>query len=182
MVLRVDPWDPEYGASIEFDPELEPAAGLDLTVEEPGAWSPLPAPRVQEGRCCAFVDGVRRIEVRLFAEEGDVAAPALAGSWAVGCAWSSRPPSIADVTLGRELVVGGGLPPTPLTRRSAAAVTFTASSVTGADPLDPLRGLQNADARGRGRARPQGARIGRKRSWSWPMARSATPCPAASSG
>ena len=35
-------------------------------------WAPLPAPRAQEGRCCAFVDGVRRIDARLFAEEGDV--------------------------------------------------------------------------------------------------------------
>ena len=140
MLLRVDPWDPEYGASIEFDPELDPAAGLDLTVEEPGVWAPLPAPRAQEGRCCAFVDGVRRIEARLFAEEGDVTAPALAGSWAVGCAWSSRPPSIEDVTIGRELVVGGGLPPTPLTTWAAH---FTPSSVPGADPLDPLRRLQN---------------------------------------
>ncbi len=140
MVLRVDPWDPEYGASIEFDPELEPAAGLDLTVEEPGAWAPLPAPRVQAGRCCAFVDGVRRIDARLFAEEDDVTAPALAGSWAVGCAWSSRPPSIEDVTIGRELVIGGGLPPTPLLTWAAH---FAASSVPGADPLDPLRRLQN---------------------------------------
>ena len=83
MRLRVDPWDPEYGASVEIDGELDPAAGLDLTVEEAGPWSPIPtAPRARVP-CCAFIDGVRRIDVRLFAEEGDISA-GLAGSWAVG--------------------------------------------------------------------------------------------------
>src|SRR3954447_16398788 len=84
MRLRVDPWDPEYGASVELDAELEPAAGLDLTVEVAGAWTPIPATRRVAVPCCAFVDGVRRVDVRLFAEEGDVSAPGLAGSWAVG--------------------------------------------------------------------------------------------------
>ena len=178
MLLRVDPWDPEYGASIEFDPELDPAAGLDLTVEEPGVWAPLPAPRAQEGRCCAFVDGVRRIEARLFAEEGEVTAPALAGSWAVGCAWSSRPPSIEDVTIGRELVVGGGLPPTPLTTWAAH---FTPSSVPGADPLDPLRRLQN-QMREAEAVLAREASLHNARSSSSPTARSVTRCRGASSG
>jgi hypothetical protein len=144
MVLRVDPWDPEFGASVEFDPDLDPAAGLDLTVEQPGPWTPIPGPRPVDGRCCAFIDGVRRIDARLFAEEGDLTAPALAGSWAVGCAWSTRPPTIDDVELGRELVVGAGLSPSPLsTLVGSMPVVFDPSSVSGADPLDPLRGLQN---------------------------------------
>src|SRR5436189_188014 len=114
MRLRVDPWDPEYGASVELDDELEPAAGLDLGVEEPGAWHPIAAAPATEVPCCAFVDGVRRIDVRLFAEEGDVQAPGLAGSWAVGCAWSTKPPSIGAVEVGRSLVIGGGLSATAL--------------------------------------------------------------------
>ena len=145
MRLRVDPWDPEYGASVELDAELEPAVGLDLTIEVAGTWMPIPATPRGTVPCCAFIDGVRRIDVRLFAEEGDVSVPGLAGSWAVGCAWASRPPTIGDVRVGREIVTGGGLVPPPLTAAIGAHTLFFApSSVPGNAPLDPLRGLQNA--------------------------------------
>ena len=145
MKLRVDPWDPEYGGSIEFELDLGPPLGLDLGVEVEGAWNPVPAPAPRSNVCCAFVDGVRRIDLRLFAEDGDAAAPALAGSWAVGVAWSSLPPTVSDVRLGRELVVGGGLSPDPLAVEiGARSVAFQPRSVTGATPLEPIQGLQNA--------------------------------------
>jgi hypothetical protein len=145
MKLRVDPWDPEYGGSIELDSDLGPPAGLDLGVEVDGGWSPVPAPAVRSAVCCAFIDGVRRIDLRLFAEEGDTAAPGLAGSWAVGSAWSTLPPEISDVRLGRELVVGGGLAADVLdVAIGDGAVRFAPRSVTGLTPLEPIQGLQNA--------------------------------------
>jgi hypothetical protein len=144
MRLRVDPWDPEYGASVEISTDLAPPVGLDLTVEVAAEWRPIAPAQLDRTPCCAFIDGVRRIDVQLFAEEGDVQAPGLAGSWAVGCAWSRRPPEIADVQVGRELIVGGGLTPPALdVSVGAHQVGFSASSVPGSEPLDPLRGLQN---------------------------------------
>jgi hypothetical protein len=145
MRLRVDPWDPEYGASVELDDDVEPAAGLDLTAEVSGPWSPISAAQREDVPCCAFVDGVRRIDASLFAEEGDVQAPGLAGSWAVGCAWSTRPPAIGDVEVGRSVVVGAGLMPDVMAARAGSqTLLFEPSSVAGKGPLDPLRGLQNA--------------------------------------
>jgi hypothetical protein len=145
MRLRVDPWDPEYGGSVELDPDLGPPPALDLGVEINGPWAPLAGPAPQSPPCCAFIDGVRRIDVRLFAEDGDTGAPALAGSWAVGAAWSSRPPTISDVRLGRELVAGGDLTPPPLELTiGTRSVRFTPRSVSGVTPLDPIQGLQNA--------------------------------------
>jgi hypothetical protein len=145
MKLRIDPWDPEYGGSVELEPELGLPAGLDLGVEVEGAWAPIPSGRRQELPCCAFVDGVRRIDVRLFAEQNGAAALGLAGSWAVGCAWSTRPPRISDVIVGRELVVGGGLVPdrieVPIGQQR---LRFEPRSVRGSTPLDPIQGLQNA--------------------------------------
>ncbi|MGO9958216.1 MAG: hypothetical protein ACLP50_19985 [Solirubrobacteraceae bacterium] len=144
MKLRVDPWDPEYGGAIELEPDLGPPAGLELDVETPGAWSPVPPP-VSAPACCAFIDGVRRVDARLFAEEGDDAAPALAGSWAVGAAWSTAPPGISDVHVGRELVIGGGLNAGALgVRIGGRIVVFEPRSVAGLTPLDPIQGLQNA--------------------------------------
>jgi hypothetical protein len=99
MRLRVDPWD---GASVELEQELAPAVGLDLAVEQAGRWEPVAAARGERVPCCAFVDGVRRIEERLFAEEGNATAAALAGSWAVGCAWSTRPPRIGALRAQRR--------------------------------------------------------------------------------
>jgi hypothetical protein len=144
MRLRIDPWDPEYGSSIELDPELGPPVGLDLAVEEAGIWKPIGAQERVELPCCAFVDGVRRIDARMFAEEDDGEAPALAGSWAVGCAWSTRPPRIGEVQVGRRIVVGGGLE-APLIELAVGEQTlrFEGHSVVGLTPLDPIQGLQN---------------------------------------
>jgi hypothetical protein len=141
--LRVDPWDADYGTSLEFM-ALE---GLPQTVEldiEPVPWQPIAPQPSDDLPCCAFLDGVRRIDVRLFAEEGETMAPALAGSWAVGTAWSTRPPSIGEIVIGRTLVVGGGLTHPDLRPRVGAEdLRYVFVGVTGSTPLDPLVGLQN---------------------------------------
>src|SRR4051812_6983543 len=145
MKLRFDPWDPEYGGSVELEQERRPPAGLLLDVEEAGAWSPIRSRLRAELPCCGFVDGVRRIDARLFAEDGGVEAPALAGSWAVGCAWSTRPPRIGEIVVGRELVAGAGLRPQRLELAIGAhPLRFEGRSVQGATPIDPIQGLQNA--------------------------------------
>lgn len=143
-ILRVDPWDPEYGTSLDFDPLEDPAQAVELDVEAT-RWAPVQPPAVPDLPCCAFIDGVRRIDVRLFAEEDGVTAPALAGSWAVGVAWSTLPPSIGEIVVGRTLVVGGGLTHGDLTPRIGSDdLQYGFIGVSGATPLDPITGLQNA--------------------------------------
>ena len=145
MKLLIDPWDPEYGASVELEPELGPPRGLPLDAEVEGPWVAIAAPPQAELPCCAFVDGVRRIDARLFAEDNDIEAPGLAGSWAVGCARSTRPAHIADIRVGRELVIGGGLQADPIEMTvGGQRLQFEARSVPGTTPLDPIQGLQNA--------------------------------------
>lgn len=145
MRLRIDPWDPEYGASVEFEPDLGPPPGLDLEVEVRGDWAPVPAPPRLEIPNCTFVDGVRRIDARLFAEDEATEAPALAGSWAVGCAVSKLPPRVTEVVVGRELVVGGGLAAGAIeVAIGGRQLRFEARSVPGITPVDPIQGLQNA--------------------------------------
>ncbi|HLH64514.1 MAG TPA: hypothetical protein VKV27_02330 [Solirubrobacteraceae bacterium] len=145
MRLRVDPWDPEYGGSVETEPDAGPPVGLELDVEAGGPWTPVPAPPGRPEVCCAFVDGVRRVDIRLFAEDESGSAPALAGSWAVGAAWSSLPPRISDVRVGRELVLGGGLTSEPIdVQIGQRPLTFGPRSVAGVMPADPIVGLQNA--------------------------------------
>ncbi len=142
-MLRVDPWDPEYGTSLELEAidELPQAVALDV---EPVAWQPVVPEGVEELPCCAFIDGVRRIDVRLFAEDAEGMAPALAGSWATGVAWSTRPPTVGEIVVGRTLVVGGGLSHGDLTSRvGGEELRYFAIGVPGTTPLDPIVGLQN---------------------------------------
>jgi hypothetical protein len=142
-VLRVDPGDPEYGTSLEFEllDELPQTVELDV---EPVPWQPISPRAGTDLPCCAFIDGVRRIDVRLFAEEGGASAPALAGSWAVGAAWSTRPPSIDEIVVGRTLVVGGGLTHGDVTPHVGGdELRYVFIGVVGTTPLDPVVGLQN---------------------------------------
>jgi hypothetical protein len=142
-LLRVDPWDPEYGASAVDLLAEEGPQSIEFAIED-RPWQPVAPSPVDEIPCCAFVDGVRRIDVRLFAEEDSHIAPALAGSWAVGSAWSTRPPVINDVVVGRNLVVGGGLAHPHLNAQVGDDVfAYEFIGVSGADPLDPIVGLQN---------------------------------------
>jgi hypothetical protein len=141
--LRVDPWDPEYGTSLELEELEEAPQAVELDVE-PVSWQPVAPEAVAELPCYAFVDGVRRIDVRLFAEEGGVTAPALAGSWAVGAAWSTLPPSIGEIVVGRTLVLGGGLSHGDLIGTVGAdELRYLFIGVQGPTPLDPIVGLQN---------------------------------------
>jgi hypothetical protein len=145
MRLRIDPWDPDYGSSVELEPDLGPPAGLALDVEVAGEWAPIAPRPMDEPRCCAFIDGVRRIDARLFAEEDGVEAPALAGSWAVGCAHSSRPARVDGVRVGRQLVLGGGLSGAAIELRIGGdRLRFAPTSIAGTGPMDPVQGLQNA--------------------------------------
>lgn len=142
-ILRVDPWDPEYGTSLELELQDDLPQAVELDVE-PVAWTSVTPPTVEGIPCCAFVDGVRRIDLRLFAEESSAMAPALAGSWACGVAWSTKPPSVGQVIVGRTLVVGGGLTHNDLTPRIGAdELQYVFVGVAGATPIDPIVGLQN---------------------------------------
>lgn len=143
--LLIDTWDAEYGSSFEaFEVEGDTAAPAAHVVEAV-PWAPVAASAADPPRRIGFLDGARRIELRLFAEEGGTIAPALAGSWAVGLAWGGERSEIGLIRTGRALVVGGGLAHADLRMTvGKARIDFAASSVAGTTPADPLQGLQNA--------------------------------------
>ena len=139
--LRVDPWDPEYGGSVEIEESPAPSVAFGIEGEAWEARAPEPPARLPR---CAFVDGVRRIDLRLYAEEGERVAPALAGSWAVGSAWASEPPRIDRIDVRRTLVVGGGLRhPDLVAEIGGKRLGYPCRSVSGDSPADPIHGLQN---------------------------------------
>lgn len=96
--LFVEEWSPEYGASIDTDESLAPAAGqIDTTVETTDEWNPIDG-HDDQFPAVAFVDGIRRVDARLTIDDpisGPV--PGICGSFAAGATLWRRDPPRADI-------------------------------------------------------------------------------------
>lgn len=99
MRFSVDGWDPGYGSSTEDTGDVGGPAGVpgssarvECDIEVPvGAWAPVPAPTVADHPgAVIFLDGVRRLEARVWLHEDDGATSslAMAASWAAGAVCS----------------------------------------------------------------------------------------------
>lgn len=72
MRFSVDPWDVEYGASLGIDDAATSSAEVAVDLERAaGAWAPIAAPGAGGPQRILFVDGVRRIDARVWIEGGD---------------------------------------------------------------------------------------------------------------
>ena len=88
--IYVDSWDPGYGTGLdpaENGPVAESSAQLNLDVESPAdSWQAMSAPcDTRAPDTVLLVDGVRRIDARIWVEERDATLhPGLAASYAAG--------------------------------------------------------------------------------------------------
>jgi hypothetical protein len=85
MRFAVESWDPAYGISADSE-SLEPARepvddGVELA---PADWRPLDPPPVASPPPVLFVDGVRRIDIRVWITDGELARPGLCATVAAG--------------------------------------------------------------------------------------------------
>ena len=142
VVLRADPWSPEYGMGLETAGLEEPALPVDPFVESRD-WSRAVRPVAGQPEPVVFVDGVRRVEVRLWAEDSGQRVPGVLGTWAVGSVLCDGQASFGEERVGRALVLGGGvaLPP-PVIRAGGASLRFESRAVAGSEVLAPLAALQ----------------------------------------
>ena len=141
LTLRADPWAPEYGMGFEARLDETPARA-DPAVETDD-WSsgisppePVPCP-------VWFIDGIRRIELRLVADDDGRRAPGLFGSWAVGTVRSDGAATFGEYELGRSIVVGGGLRAEKVEIQSGShRLVYDPASEPSLDADAPLYGLQ----------------------------------------
>jgi hypothetical protein len=103
----IDPWDPSYGVAVgdEIDGR-ESSAKLDLGLElPPEEWRPLtPDPDVPLPSSVLFLDGVRRIDARLWVHGIDPQpVPGLVASLAAGLVCCNGAAHITDVRVDRSL-------------------------------------------------------------------------------
>lgn len=142
LALRADPWTPDHGMGFEVRLD-EPPARVDARVETEDWSAPLHPDPAPPGLVW-FVDGVRRIDQRLLASDGDRRAHGLFGTFAAGAVRSDGRAAFDEHVVDRLLVTGGSLDAgEPVTVRvGGAEVRFRAVSDPGAEPDDPLLRLQ----------------------------------------
>lgn len=91
-----------------------------------------------------FVDGVRRVELRVLADDDGRRAAGLFGSWAVGAVRCDGRAVFADHAVGRSVVVGGGVRPLRVEIDAGPhRLRYEPRSEAGTDPDTPLIGLQS---------------------------------------
>ena len=140
--LRADPWTPAYGMGLEAAVTEEPALPVDHSVET-GDWSTPISPPPADPCPLVFIDGVRRVDVRLWAEDEGRQVPGLFGSYAVGSVLCGDQATYGEERLARALVLGGGMRVEPqVVPTGKGPMRFEAGSAPGTDVLAPLAELQ----------------------------------------
>lgn len=168
MKVHIDAWDPSYGLSFDAGepggpaaaPQAQTTAPVDAAVERPpGAWQPLvPGAGVRAPDVVLLVDGVRRIDARVWVEGGDgVTRAGMCASYAAGvvrCDLAGGAAELVTWRVARGLFAPGG-EPAPLAAHAGAV--YQPHRVTGEEPkhldqklADQLTALElavSADAR-----------------------------------
>ena len=106
--LHVDAWDPSYGSPLDQSdgPAGESNAKVRADIErDPTAWSAIAPPaELRAPSTVLFVDGVRRVDARVWVEEADGSQhPGLAASYAAGVVRCDLRRGSADVAGARVM-------------------------------------------------------------------------------
>ena len=164
--LAVEGWSPEFGSPVEAKREEIPGEQVDPGVELPeGEWRPLPAGERREipGRVY-FVDGVRRIEARVWMSGEDEPRLGICASYAAGMVRCGSRAEIVAAEVRRGFFGQAGVP--DLVTRVG---TFAACPVAEDDIEQLVNGLQErmgqlevevAGGWGARRSRRRSARVG----------------------
>jgi hypothetical protein len=84
MQFAVETWAPDYGAPVDAAVLDESDAPVDLAVElDAAAWAPV-ASRSTPAPVVLFVDGVQRIDARVWITDGGLTRSGVCASWAAG--------------------------------------------------------------------------------------------------
>jgi hypothetical protein len=146
LKLRIDPWGPEYegGLQLPADETEGIPPDVDLAIEQP-TWEPIRPPEGVRPRL-AFVDGVRRVEVRLLADLDGEIRYGLFGALAVGAVIIAvQRAEMLPPYVTRVIVMGGGLAGDDLTVpgiSGSVALPFSWRPTAENTPAAPLQELQ----------------------------------------
>lgn len=114
MRIAVDSWAPEYGSPLESGELEEPDTPTDLEVELPvDQWRPiLPSEDIPRPATIQFVDGVRRIDARVWITYDDGSTHAgICASYAAGVVRCEARAEVIDTQVRRTVISTAGAPP-----------------------------------------------------------------------
>ena len=172
MRFAVETWAPDYGASVDGAALADSDAEVDLAVErDPAAWAPV---RLRAGvaapACVLFVDGVQRIDARVWitrdedmglAREptGELAHQGVCASWAAGVVRCHERARVV-VTEVRRGVFCPGVSVDPIVTRHGDYRPYPVPDTAG-DPVAQALGRARGDLEGRVAVEAMGADKGR---------------------
>src|SRR5204863_7420634 len=111
--MWVEAWSPEYGTSYGIDapapdaPEVEGGAGAQAVPAEDVPWAPV-TPASGELPPVAFLDGVSRVDARVFLEAGGELVAGLCGSVGGGAMKTNGTTRFGATRVRRALVMPAG--------------------------------------------------------------------------
>ena len=121
MDFSVESWAPEYGSSINLPSTEDAEDQVDATVERAlNKWTPIdPAPTNKPDEI-TFIDGIQRIDARIWIHENGIALPAVCVSLAAGATvCTPGTATTAGVQVARSLVAPVSSGAGPITTRHA---------------------------------------------------------------
>jgi hypothetical protein len=133
--FSVDPWDPSYGIANEVDALDPTSADVNPDIELPGAnWEPLAPPAGVQAETVLFIDGVRRVEARVWLDDGaGVVHPGICATFAAGAVRCDGVARVGPVIVGRGLFTSFGEAESVTTRAGEFPPRFAAGE--GAEAL-----------------------------------------------
>ena len=137
--LAIEGWSPEFGSPVETDKEDIPAAQVDAGAElPPEEWRPLAAAAdAPTPARVYFVDGVRRIEARVWMSHGGEPSLGICASYGAGVVRCGRRAEIVSASVRRGFFGRAGVP--ALVTRAGS---FAACPVADDDIQQLVNGLQ----------------------------------------
>ncbi len=143
MRFAVETWAPEYGAAVDQE-RLEEASGpVDVDVEQPeGEWSAVdPAPSAPAPDCILFVDGVRRVDARVWIADGSGAQAGMCASVAAGSVLCDRSAAqVVEARVSRAVYAAASAAAGPIVTGHGA---YEFVPCAGSAPDDLYRGIHD---------------------------------------
>ncbi|HEX5367015.1 MAG TPA: hypothetical protein VFW63_10195 [Acidimicrobiales bacterium] len=148
MRFAVETWAPQLGAPVGDDVPGGSDAEVDVAAEVPAArWAPVPSP-AEPAPVVLFVDGVQRVDARVWVEDGDGASrQGVCASWAAGAARCDGRARVVAAEVRRG-VLCPGTAVGPIATRHGEYRPHPVPEAPG-DPLGQALGRLRGDLEGR---------------------------------
>ena len=153
MKFAVETWAPDYGAPIDADALGPSDAEVDVGVERaPGDWAPVRPDQVA-APVVAFVDGVQRIDARVWVDgngDGSGTRGGVCASWAAGVVRCDGRATVVAAEVERGVLCGGEGPDVPaIVTRHGRYEPHPVAPVAGGDAVSQALGRVRGDLEGR---------------------------------